>query len=343
MKRFGFVVHPITHAHVRTFFPPARFVSDAVIERVLRLLPPFPIDSVQGIRSATGEEVEGLFIVCPLLAKQILSLPEDFVIRKVLAAVRRAQREKACIIGLGALAGTVGEGGSRIAAAVEPSITNGTTFAGCACVETILRASVLRRLDISLARIAVIGATNAIGKIVVHTFREQAAQLALVARNQERLTALCRASVGARAEAISYGTDADAALEGADIAVFTTTAIEVSPHVVVERLKPGAIICDIPTPRNISQEMAQGRPDLLVLDGAAIEPPFPFRLRMETGLAPGQIYACMAETIVLALEGREGDFSFGFEPSPEKVREICALAHKHGFKPAFTSFGRKIT
>ncbi len=50
------------------------------------------------------------------------------------------------------------------------------------------------------------------------------------------------------------------------------------------------------------------------------------------GLAPGKAYACMAETMVLALEERHESYSLGKQMQPERVREIAKLAHKHGFK-----------
>ena len=50
------------------------------------------------------------------------------------------------------------------------------------------------------------------------------------------------------------------------------------------------------------------------------------------GLAPGRAYACMAETMVLALEERCESYSLGKQMQPERVHEIARLARKHGFK-----------
>jgi hypothetical protein len=48
-------------------------------------------------------------------------------------------------------------------------------------------------------------------------------------------------------------------------------------------------------------------------------------------------YACLAETIVLALEGRFESFTVGREIEWEKVREIYRLGLKHGMKLAAIS------
>ena len=50
------------------------------------------------------------------------------------------------------------------------------------------------------------------------------------------------------------------------------------------------------------------------------------------GLPPGKAYACMAETMVLALEGRYECYSLGKEIQVGQVREIAQLARKHGFR-----------
>ena len=55
------------------------------------------------------------------------------------------------------------------------------------------------------------------------------------------------------------------------------------------------------------------------------------------GLEPGVAYACLAETIVLALEGRFENFTVGRQIEWEKVREIYQMGLKHGMKLAAIS------
>ena len=52
------------------------------------------------------------------------------------------------------------------------------------------------------------------------------------------------------------------------------------------------------------------------------------------GLPPNVAYACLAETIVLALEGRFENFTVGRGIEWEKVREIYKLGLKHGMQLA---------
>ena len=49
------------------------------------------------------------------------------------------------------------------------------------------------------------------------------------------------------------------------------------------------------------------------------------------------VFACMAETIVLALEGRFEEFTIGRNIEWKKVKEIYKLGLKHGMKLAAIS------
>jgi hypothetical protein len=55
------------------------------------------------------------------------------------------------------------------------------------------------------------------------------------------------------------------------------------------------------------------------------------------GLPKNVAYACLAETIVLALEGRFENFTVGRNIEWEKVREIYRLGRKHGMRLAAIS------
>ena len=57
----------------------------------------------------------------------------------------------------------------------------------------------------------------------------------------------------------------------------------------------------------------------------------------DIGLPPGVAYACLAETVVLALEGRYETFTVGRNIEWEKVKEIYRLGLKHGMKLATIS------
>jgi hypothetical protein len=82
---------------------------------------------------------------------------------------------------------------------------------------------------------------------------------------------------------------------------------------------------------------------VLVIEGGMVEVPGPVDFGFDFGFPPGKAYACMAETMTLALEGRYEDYSVGKHISVEQALEIGAIAARHGFKlSGFRSFERAI-
>lgn len=111
-----------------------------------------------------------------------------------------------------------------------------------------------------------------------------------------------------------------------------------------QHLKPGAVVCDVARPRDVSKQVAAMRDDVLVIEGGMIDVPGPVDFGFDFGFPPGKAYACMAETIALALEGRFEDYTIGKDISAAQADEIAAIAKRHGFKLAgFRSFERAVT
>ena len=53
---------------------------------------------------------------------------------------------------------------------------------------------------------------------------------------------------------------------------------------------------------------------------------------MDIGRPPGVAYACLAETALLALDGRFEDYTLGRNIEIERVKEIYRLYKKHGLR-----------
>jgi len=103
-------------------------------------------------------------------------------------------------------------------------------------------------------------------------------------------------------------------------------------------------VCDVARPRDVSWRVAKERDDVLVIEGGVVAVPGDVEFGFDFGFPPKTAYACMSETMILALEGRYESFTLGKDVSVEQVREISALADKHGFKLAgFRSFERAVT
>jgi hypothetical protein len=105
----------------------------------------------------------------------------------------------------------------------------------------------------------------------------------------------------------------------------------------IMRVKPGCVITDVARPAGPAASDVAKRPDVLVIESGEIELPTKVKGMKSIGLPPNVIYACLAETIVLALEGRFEVFTIGRDTEWEKVKEIYKLGIKHGMKLAAIS------
>jgi acetylornithine/succinyldiaminopimelate/putrescine aminotransferase/predicted amino acid dehydrogenase len=151
------------------------------------------------------------------------------------------------------------------------------------------------------------------------------------------------ATTGRRLGIILFSTDLNAILAKADVVISATSATE--KVINAGNLKAGAIVCDISRPANVSEEVDAARPDVLVIDGGVIEVPGQPSLGWDFGFEEGLAYACMAETMMLALEQQYKHYSLGSSGvNLETILRTRYLAAEHGFKLAnFRSFNRPLS
>ncbi|MCK6540895.1 MAG: hypothetical protein L6Q26_12665, partial [Anaerolineales bacterium] len=305
---------------------------------------------IEGIRSeATGREVKGWFIACPYTPRRMLELPERTVYRKIIQTGRMAEKLGAQILGLGAFTSVVGDAGITIAKALDVPVTTGDSYTVIVAVEAIREAARLMDIPLRGATAAVVGATGAIGQVCADLLADDVERLYLIGRRQEKLEEL-RDRLSVRARTLRPGsaqaelivsTRMDVLAE-AQLILTVTSAL----HDVIrpEFLQPGSVICDVARPRDVSAMVAASRDDILVIDGGMVDVPGPVDFHFNFGFPPGKAYACMAETIALALDGRFEDYTLGKRITRERVEEIGSMAKKHGFRlSGFRSFEREVT
>jgi len=126
--------------------------------------------------------------------------------------------------------------------------------------------------------------------------------------------------------------DVRQSLQEADVVVMATSVV--GDLAQPEDIKKGAVVCDISRPPNISRAVRMNRPDIFVIDGGVVSLPRDSKLSLNLDIDPGLAYACMAETMILALERRFEDTSLGIDLDMNSVMEMGWLAERHGFRPA---------
>ncbi len=270
-----------------------------------------------------------------------MELPERMVYRKIIQTGRLAEKLDAQILGLGAFTSVVGDAGVTIANALDVPVTTGDSYTVTVAVDAIREAAVVMDIPLNGATAAVVGATGAIGQVCAELLAEDVERLYLIGRRWEALEELRdRLKVRSRAELI-VSTSMDV-LADAQLILTVTSAL----HEVIrpEHLQPGSVVCDVARPRDVSAMVAAARDDILVIDGGMVDVPGAVNFHFNFGFPPGKAYACMAETIALALEGRFEDYTLGKHLTRERVEEISTMANKHGFRlSGFRSFEREVT
>ena len=344
MNSFAFIIHPIDPKRdVSRKFPLlGRVLNERQIDFFSTFFPPVYISEIEGIASnATGAAIKGWFIACPFTPRRMMELPERAVYRKIIQTGRMAERLGAGILGLGAFTSVVGDAGVTIADALDIPVTTGDSYTVSLAVDAIREAAKIMDIKIEEATVAVVGATGAIGRVCADLLAGEAARVILVARDEKKLEAL-RDKLKPRARSelcISAKMDV---LSKAQLILTVTSAI----HDIIkpQHLLPGSVVCDVARPRDVSAMVAAVRDDILVIDGGMVDIPGAVNFHFNFGFPEGKAYACMAETMALALEGRLEDYTIGKDITLERVQEITAIAGRHGFRlSGFRSFEKEVT
>jgi len=342
LGRFAFVLHPLYVAQYAQKFPFTRFLPERLVEAAFRAVPPFEASHITGIVSATGARAEGWFIALPWTPRVILAAPPDVVYRRLIQAGRIAERLGAGILGLGAFTKVVGDRGVTVANALRIGVTTGNSLTVATAIEGALLGAARMGIDPRQAEVAVVGATGTIGAACCRILAHQVGGLILAARTRDRLDALAARLRGEAPARVQVTSDVRRAVGAADLVITVSTATDVL--IEPEDLRPGAVVCDVSRPRNVSRLVYERRGDVLVIDGGVIEVPGPVEFGLDFGFPPRSCEACMAETILLALEHRYDDYTLGGDVRLDRVEEIHALMRKHGFQMSgFRRFERKIS
>jgi predicted amino acid dehydrogenase len=346
VNRFAFVIHPLSQEYFKAIKPiellsrvSPPLLMDS-IEKVMAYAPPFVYSKVEGIRSPTGVEAEGWLISVGGTPREIMGHSPEFTYRRLLAAARMAKRLGAQIMGLGAFTKVVGDAGVTVARRASLPITTGNSYSASGALwaahEALLRMRLLpspKGSERVKFKAMVVGATGAIGAACARLLVRAAEEVTLVSPEMAKLLALKESILRETPDAkLVLSARADSHIAEMDMVV-TATSGAGKKVLDIMKVKPGCVITDVARPLDLPPEQVALRPDVLVIESGEIQLPGAVKMK-NIGLPEGVAYACLAETIVLALEGRFESFTVGRSIEWEKVREIYQLGLKHGMKLA---------
>jgi hypothetical protein len=202
-------------------------------------------------------------------------------------------------------------------------------------LEAAKRAVVLMgATDLTKGKVMIVGATGSIASVCSRLIAQAIGNVVLVSIEPEKLIELKRTI-----QRETPGCDVTIATKAGDLIsdcdlIITATSAFGQRVIDITKCKPGAVICDVARPSDINKAEAALRPDVLVIESGEVLIPGDIDFGYDIGLPPKTSYACLAETALLAMEGRFEDYTLGRNITMERVKEIYKLSLKHDFKLA---------
>lgn len=348
VNKFAFLIHPLNvdFIHKHPAFRWTKILPDNLVETVAAYLSPMYISKITGaVSPTTGQRIEGYIFSLGATPRQMLKHSDRFTYDRIEEAARMAERRGARIMGLGAFTSVVGDAGITVANESDIAITSGNSLTVSATLEAAKQAVIkMGATDLTKGKVMIVGATGSIGSVCSRLLAQAIGDVVLVSIEPERLIDLKRTikneTPGAR---VVIATHPDNFLGECDLVVSTTSAF--GQRVIdISKCKPGAVICDVARPPDVNEPEAALRPDVLVIESGEVIIPGDVDFGYDIGLPPKVAYACLAETALLAMEGRFEDYTLGRDITIERVKEIYHLFKKHQFKIAeLRSFNKPVT
>ncbi|WP_277816921.1 aminotransferase class III-fold pyridoxal phosphate-dependent enzyme [Streptomyces caatingaensis] len=299
-----------------------------------------PLPLFTSVVSAAGARCAGEVRYLPYTAGQLLRRPT--AARAMVAEEAARLRDAgARLIGLGGATSIVGDRGEWTARQVGTPVTSGNSLTVYAAHQELLHVARLLELKPEDTRVAVVGYPGSIGLAMTRLLLADGFAPDLVCRRGNRAPSALLAHLDPRDHGRVRLID-DVSQCSAGTRLFVA-ASSVGGLLDPERLPPGSVVIDVALPRDVPVPPRAGS-DVLVVDGGLVSGSA--EVTVGDGDLPGptqQLNGCLAETVVLALEGRAESFSLGRDLPVDRVRAVGELAARHGFLPLpLASFGRPV-
>ncbi len=345
VRGFGVIGHPYNLNHLIKYFqsfkPDMKVPSEEFLAKIFDLVPSYVSYDVKEFRGSSGKTTRGAFIACNIIP-DLLDKDMQKGVMKVVESCKVAEKLGLGIVALGGFTSIAGEKyGEEFKKLINIPVTTGNTLTAALAVEGVLKAARLRGLDLSTAKVTVIGGAGDIGSACARALADKVSDLVITSRSGESLEHMSKV-ITMFGKAKFHGMhDNNEAVRDADIVI---AAASVSHSILdIANFKPGAIVCDIGYPKNISYRDCD-RQDILIFSGGICSLPQEFNAGFDIGLPSSNVlYGCFSEAIVLALEERYENFSWGKgNITQPKMTEILGLARKHGFDLAPFFWGHRL-
>jgi len=328
MKTFAFLFHPTSMRQVKHFWPITTILPDSVVPSFLKNKD-FKVLHIKKFKSASGKEIQGFLICCPMSPEQIFETDEETILDKIVSAGYLARKLEAQIMGVSGYFSAATDKKPMIYKHVKTAITSGSSFSAWSIFEALYRTAKDRHLHLKTATLTIFSPTNTISSLCARKLADHVGKIILSGGPTEKLDSLRDLLRKTNTIPIEIEQDTPKAIKQADIILNSYNGPSVLFN--MNDVKPEAILCDAAVFKHVA-EKARQRKDLTVLDCGIIKLPLGQKISLHQGIPDHAIYAPMAEAMLLALEDKCVNFSLGENVNMDKMEDIANMAAMHGFE-----------
>jgi len=327
---FAFLLHPRNTDDIIRKYPFTKILPEFVLIKIFNYLPSMVVSSIEGLKDEKGEERRGIVLSIPLLPKQMLQ-DKNNAKKIVIKAIKKARSLGARHVGLGAFTSVVTSGGLDVKNKIPGiHITNGNAFT--AYISYLGLNKLIKKHPEKKPTISIVGATGSIGSVITELLIEEGnfKKLYIIGKTPSRIKELLQRFSSSTHYSKVFDRSLEDALPESDIILIATSAD--GAVVNVNNLKRGAFVYDITQPKNISSELLADS-NIEVFEGGIVKLPKGVKVSNYIGTAKSEVFACLAETLLLSLLAYPDDFCLG-KVTKEQVTFIGKVANQYNFRQA---------
>ena len=324
---FAFLCHPLDERDAQRKYPFTKGISQRLFEIWTKHFWPVLGAPILGPGKINGLESKGWAVIQPLAPAIMVKDPES-ARKMIIRGVKLCEKLGFRLVALGGYNSIITRDGEDLLGKVNIAITTGNSYSALLVIQNLRKLPELLKFDLKNEKISLIGAAGSVGSACSEILPTLAGEVWLLDNNKKALRELTERLQHKFSNIRSF--DNLNMIKESDIVITATS----TPRAIVhnEHLRPGLILIDAAQPKNVSEEIARKRDDVLVIDSGIAELPG-LACEMEMGPYENEVYACLGEAIALACLSRYENFSIG-KVKASQVDELSQIVNRLGFNVA---------
>ena len=341
--KYAFIVHSRSIDDVYNQYPFLKKIPGYFVDLFAKYHWPITLSKITGLKSQkTGIPITGWIIAIPMTPRQMIE-NRGVALKRIILAIKLAEKKGAKIIGLGALTSSLSKGGLDLLGRTGVGITTGHAYTAYIVTQNVIRLTNIFESDKNKITVAVVGAIGSIGattskilaregykNIILIDLETKKARFPELINEMKKIQPNIKISISHKIKDIKV----------ADYIITATNAPEVL--IKADDLKSGAVVVDDAQPSDVHPEVLD-REDVLVVEAGIVYTPkidnhFDFGLKNKH-----DNFCCLGEVLILASNEWKGHYVID-RASLDLVDQISKAGEKLNFRLGdFQNFKEKIS